>query len=214
MADPTQYEIQVESGSFFGTEEYRRQKGWSDFKHQEERVIKLTDATNQSAVQINTSFNWTVDLINGSQAGIYYFLDGMNWIKFVKEKLTKGVFLVLAYQIDGVPMVSGKISVPDDNNCVCLGLSLLPNNVVAGYYRFASEDDWLEMPRGIGWKVESELGYNEPRDSHLDAEDPVGLNKAVVKFPVKGASFKLITEQWKPGSTEIVTFKPIHLSAQ
>lgn len=98
MSEQREFEIQVECGSFFGTEAYRRQKGWSDLKHKEERIIVLPD-TNQSAVQINTSFDWTLNLINGSQAGIYYFLDSMNWIKFVKEKLTKGVFLVLAYQV-------------------------------------------------------------------------------------------------------------------
>lgn len=98
MSNQREFEIQVESGSFFGTEAYRRQKGWSDLKHKEERITVLSD-TNQSAVQINTSFDWTLNLINGSQAGIYYFLDSMNWIKFVKEKLSKGVFLVLAFQV-------------------------------------------------------------------------------------------------------------------
>lgn len=99
MRPDQNYEIKVESGSFFGTEEYRRHKGWNDLRHNEERIVEFFEPLNQFAFQINTSFDWEDGLINGSQAGIYYFLDPMNWIKFVKEKLSKGVFLVLAYQV-------------------------------------------------------------------------------------------------------------------
>jgi hypothetical protein len=90
---------------------------------------------------------------------LYYFGEtDLTWIKFVKERLTKGVFLVFAYQIEGAPQVIGKIDVPDDNNHVFLRVSISTDNIVTGQYRFSSSDGWSDMVRGVGWKLENEVG--------------------------------------------------------
>jgi hypothetical protein len=64
-------DILVESGSFFGTPEYRRARGWNDSLHNKDRIISFQQDTNAATIEVSSTFDWKADgLQSGSQAGI------------------------------------------------------------------------------------------------------------------------------------------------
>jgi hypothetical protein len=159
-------EIGVESGSFFGTTEYRKQRGWSDTKHNQERTISFESNSTTVAIEVRTTFDWRSEALqSGSQGGLYYFVDTLSWIKFVKERLNKGVFLVYAWQLAGHPHVTGKVRVPDEAcDSVCLRLSMSTEadekalHLFTAEYRFSCESEWIALTRGFAWKLDGEIG--------------------------------------------------------
>jgi hypothetical protein len=69
-------------------------------------VLSLETQPSSLSVAVECTNN-----VYNEQAGLYAFLDERNWVKLVKEGAQQEgtTMVIFAYQIDGVPVISGKL---------------------------------------------------------------------------------------------------------
>jgi hypothetical protein len=181
-------------GSSWLSREIRVAKGWADVGPPDNIYTLSAEQPKQWEAQL-----WASPRGYGEQAGLYAYTNESEWVKFVVEGAGEaGAMLILAWQQDRKPFISGKLTGIPYAGRISLRLTVTDDgSSLVGHFRFPGDKAWTEMSRGQGYLEEHE---KVGRDFRLQEGDPRGAAAALAPLPT-GWRASLVTEQWEREAT-------------
>lgn len=187
-------------GSSWSTREQRMAAGWPDVGPPE-NIVTLSEVPPvewEGRISLQPRYA-------GEQAGLYAYASEASWVKLVVEGGRDGiVYVVFAQQLNGVPMVAGKLPLPNYAGFLWLRLTGNEAGGAVASYRLSDSALWESVPRGLGWLSAPELEQAKAEGAvredavggSLAMSDARGTIRAMCRLPDEEWRAALVTEQW------------------
>ncbi len=110
---------------------------WADMNNAHNFLLRPVTEFPTGLTTRVTVKNYPVEM--GEQAGLIWYHDDDNYLKFVKESLEGEEWIVLAREADGQPKLINKVGIAAENAELQL---VLKGDTVAGQFRISPDGEW------------------------------------------------------------------------